>query len=289
MGLLLLVFSAFEDSLGHAIAIASFAATTVSVFMHSKVRANKPLAIALCYMGAAVIGYAASLLPAPLFVQAGVALFVLALGFLLLDSMHPPAVAYALGFLLGGYGMLEVALTVPALFVYFITMGVVILVVERLATWMGLLPYLEPDQPARSWYEWCEQRTHALVPYALVLLFASIMTEFLYPELVEPYALYLRLLDTGVITLFIVDLAFIYRRSSSINVFVRQNWIDIIAAIPFFIVFRMFQGAALAFSLVARGAAETVTEAGRFSRFARPVARTPRFMRLLDRLDEVGL
>ena len=289
MGLILLVFTVLEDSFGHAIAIASFAATTVSVFLHSRERSNQPLVISACYLSAAVVGYGAALLPVELFVQVAVALFVLVLGFLLFNTMHPPAVAYAFGFMLGGYGMLEVALTIPALFVYFFTLGVVILVVERAAVWIGWLPEEYTSAEYQTWYEWIEDRTHRLVPYALVLLFASILTEFLYPEIAASYVVYLRVLDGLIIALFVADLTFIYRRAQSAAQFLRHNWIDIVATIPFFIVFRFFQGAALVFALVARGSAEAVADAARFSRFARPVARTPRFARLLDRLDEVGL
>lgn len=289
MGLILLVFTVLESSFGHAIAIASFAATTVSVFLHSTERANQPLVISICYLSAATAGYGATLIPLELYWQVAIALSVLVMGFILLNIMHTPAVGYAFGFMLGGYGTLEVVLTIPALFVYFITLGVVIIVVERLAVLLGWLPNEHAPAKQSTWYEWFEEWVHRLVPYALVLLFVSILTEFLYPEVVEAYGLYLRIFDGLIIGLFVVDLTFIYRRAQSTTQFLRHNWIDIVATIPFFIVFRFFQGASLIFALVARGTAEAVADAARFSRFARPVARTPRFTRLLDRLDDVGL
>lgn len=289
MGLLLLVFSVLEESFGHAIAIASFAATTVSVFMQGHARGNRPLSIGVCYFSAAVVGYLVSLLPVVLAAQAGVALFVLVFGFLFFDIMHPPAVAYAFGFMLGGYGVLEIALTIPALFVYFVTLGVVVLAVERLASWVGLLPPAQTKVQPTTWYGWWERIVHQLVPYALLLLFTSLLVEFLYPELVEPHALYVRLLDIAILSLFVADLTFIYRRTQTVREFVRHNWVDILATIPFFIVFRLLQGATLAVALVARGTAEVAADVTRFSRFARPAARTPRFIRLLDELDGVGL
>lgn len=289
MGIMLLVFSVIEDSFGHAIAIASFAATTVSVFLSSTVRANQPIPIAICYMSAAMVGFLVSLLSVALYIQAAVALFTLVFLFLILDIMHPPAVAYSFGFLLGGYGLLEVVLTIPALFVYFITLGVVIVVVEQLAIWFGLLANEEMKTKPKNRYEWFEHTVHRLVPLALIVLFVSIMVEFLYPELVAPYSVYLRLLDIGILCLFVIDLGFIYRRTQSISQFVRQNWIDIFATIPFFVVLRLFQGVVVTMAVIARGSIEIGADAARFSRFARPVARTPRFARLLDRLDEVGL
>ena len=49
--------------------------------------------------------------------------------------MHPSAVAYAFGFMLTGYGGAEVLLTIPALLVYFIALGVVVWSAEKIMVW----------------------------------------------------------------------------------------------------------------------------------------------------------
>lgn len=290
MGFIVLIFSVLENNFGQAIAVASFAATTVSIFLNSRSPSNTPLVIFLSYLSAAAVGYGASLLPLEVPLQVAIAMFTVVLVFVALQWIHPPAVAYTLTFLLGGFGLAEVLFTIPALFVYFVTLGVVVLVVEQVAVLLGLIPREEklPAMPT-SWYSRVEMFVHYAVPLFLVVLFVSVATEFLYPELVQPYTLYLRILDGIIVALFAIDLTFIYRRSESLRYFVTRHWIDILATIPFFIVLRFFQGATLLVALFARGTAEVVADASRFSRFLRPLARTPRFARVLDKLDDVGL
>ena len=289
MSFIVLIFSVLEHNFGYAIAIASFAATTISIFLNSRSPSNKPIVVFLAYLCAAAVGYGASLLPLEVPLQAAIAMFTVVLVFVSLQLIHPPAVAYTLTFLLGGFGLMEVLFTIPALFVYFVILGMVVLVVEQVATWVGLIPKEERQtQPANARAQ-IEKLVHYSVPLFLVILFVSITIEFLYPEVVQPYTVYLRIFDGFIVALFAADLTFIYRRSQSFRQFVTKNWIDILATIPFFIVFRFFQGASLILAIFARGTVEVVADASRFSRFLRPLARTPRFARVLDKLDDVGL
>ena len=289
MSFIVLVFSVLEQNFGYAIAVASFAATTISIFLNSRSPSNKPIVVFLAYLCAAAVGYGTSLLPLEIPLQAAVAMFTVVLVFVSLQLIHPPAVAYTLTFLLGGFGLMEVLFTIPALFVYFVILGMVVLTVEHVAVWVGLLPKEEKQIALPTTYTRIENFVHYSVPFFLVVLFVSITIEFLYPDIVGPYTLYLRIFDGFIVALFATDLTFIYRRSQSFQQFVTKNWIDILATIPFFIVFRFFQGASLLVALFARGTAEVVADASRFSRFLRPLARTPRFARVLDKLDEVGL
>ena len=289
MGLILLVSLTLDGHFGHMIAIASFAATTVTIFLNAHQRASQPVVIFTSYVLAASIGYLATLIPSNVAIQSSVALFSLVLVLLLLDLMHPPAVAYAFGFILTGYGLLEVFLTIPALFVYFIALAVVIWSVEKVLIWVGLISGPPIKKTAVSGYEKIGNLVHTLVPYALVILFISLTVDFLYPALIEPFSLYLTILDIAIVSLFIVDLVFLYRKATTVPEFIKQNWLDIIATIPFFITFRFMQGASLLFSLISRGSVTIGTDFARFTRFARPLARSPRFVRMLDHLDQVGL
>lgn len=289
MSLVFLVFSILEGTIGQIIAIASFAATTAIVFLHSSDHGSKPLTIFCAYLTAAVVGYGVSLIPIEQTVQVFVGLFLTVFLFLITQWMHPPAVAYSLTFLLGNFGLTEVFFTIPALFVYLVTLGVVVFCIERAAVLFGWLP-ADKDVPVPgTWYEYIEDRVHRLVPFSLILLFVAIAAEFLYPNVVEPYLFYIRIFDGFVIGLFVLDLTFIYRRSTSVRQFVQENWMDILATIPFFLVIRFFQGVSLVVALIARGTAGAVTEVASFVRFMRPLARTPRFARLLDRLESLDL
>ncbi len=293
MGFIIFALKLLEDNIGHTIAIASFAGTTVSIFLNSKSPNNLPHVVFLSYVLASFIGFLVSLLNFELFIQVTIAMIILVLLFIICNLMHPPAVAYALGFLLGGYSFIGVLLTIPVLFIYFITLGVVVLVVEFIATQIGLIPkdVSTTYEVPTTWKSKIEKIVHDTVPFALVLLFISLSIEFLYPEFIDEHELgvYLGILDWIILGFLAVDLVFIYMRVNSFKLFVKNHWIDILATIPFFIVLRFFHGATLVMALFARGTAEAFADATRFSRFLRPVARTPRFTRLLDKLDDVGL
>ena len=285
ISILLFVLAVLENNLGHSIAIASFAATTVIVFLQSKSKAAQPFTIVVSYMTAALVGFLASFIPVTTWVSAGLGIMTLVFLLLMVDRMHPPAIAYALGFMIGGYGVWELFLTIPALLLYFIALGAVIVVVESVAVSIGWLNRPKVKRKSLSLSEKIEQVVSTVVPYALVVLFALLLAQYVYQDALAPYQTIITIIDWLIISLFILDLYFIYHKAQSTKAFVQANWLDILATVPFFVVIRFFQGSAMAFTLLARGASSAITEASQFVRLLRPLARIPRFTQLIKRIE----
>ena len=127
------------------------------------------------------------------------------------------------------------------------------------------------------------------------------------------YHFYIEIADYFIILGFILDLIFKYLRIKNIPKFLKSSWLEIIAIFPFFLVFRLFESAALFFS----GAGETassaqkavhigigvekevveviregskiteevskVSRAERFTKFLRPIARSIRLLKFVDK------
>src|SRR3989344_2798204 len=81
-----------------------------------------------------------------------------------------------------------------------------------------------------------------IIPYSLVLLFALVIVELAFSELIEPYAIYVTIVDYAIITIFVADLVFKYIKVRRIPTFLRKYWLDILAVFPFFLLFRVFEG-----------------------------------------------
>jgi hypothetical protein len=86
-----------------------------------------------------------------------------------------------------------------------------------------------------------ESVADTLVPFAAVSLMILILTEFIFASDVEPYKDAINIVDTLLILVFAVDLSFKYSRIQDKRVFFKTYWIDIIAAIPFYWVFRIVE------------------------------------------------
>ncbi len=287
MAIMIFVFSVFEQAIGHGIAIASFAATTAIVVFNPTNPSARPKTIVFSYLGAALIGFLVSLSPFSLSIQAALAVGLIIAILIITDTSHPPAVAYAFGFILGGYGLTEFILTIPALLAFFVALATTAFVVERIATLLGLIEDPKIDSSKLSYYQKIERAVDNAVPYALVILFVAIVVEFVYADQVAPYSFYFNLIDWAVILFFVLDLSFKFRKVPKLKDFMRKYWLDIIATIPFFIVFRFFQGLAVAFEVFSRGGLEVTRHMAIFVRFLRPLARFPRFARMLKHLEKI--
>ncbi len=283
MGLMLLVFDVFEANTGHSIAVAAFAATTIIIFLDPQNKSAKPSVIFIAYFSAASLGYLSSVLPLPIYLQASIAVSATVFVLLRFLAPHPPALAYAFGFILGGYGLTELVLTIPALLAYFITIGTV---VQFGIIVLGYLGLVSDDNARRSEKLNLEKIVNRILPYALIVLFISLLFEFLRPDLTEPYRLYLTVLDAMIITVFVIELYYKYKRAKSIKLFAKENWIDILAVIPFFLVMRFIQGVSLVVGLVA-GQAHALADMTKFTKFLRPIARSPRFARMVDQFNKL--
>lgn len=77
------------------------------------------------------------------------------------------------------------------------------------------------------------------IPYMLAVLLTITAVDFFFEEIAIKYSHAIDIIDNIIILFFLADLAFKYMRSKNIPQFVRANWIDIIAVIPFYMIFRI--------------------------------------------------
>lgn len=134
---------------------------------------------------------------------------------------------------------------------------------------------------------------------ALIILLVIVVLEFFYVDFVHEHHLYIEIIDGFVILIFLIDLIFKYFKVRNIPNFLKKYWLEIIAVIPFFWIFRAFEGFARIFGLVeettkegqqilhigveiAKGEEGVVkaSRASRFEKFLKPLSRTPRFLKL---------
>jgi len=98
-----------------------------------------------------------------------------------------------------------------------------------------------------------EHAIDASVPYLLVILLIITSIDMFYAEMAEAYMAQIELIDGIIILLFVIDLAFKYRRARSVPEFLKSHWIDIIAIIPFYMMFRLVDEFVLTSELVKEG------------------------------------
>ena len=155
------------------------------------------------------------------------------------------------------------------------------------------------------WLHKIEVLVDKLIAPVLAALLIVIIGELFFSHQFEWYKHYADLFDGFVILIFAADLGFKYSRVRKLPTFLKNNWLEIIATIPFFLVFRLLEifrftefvergqaiaHEALAAEKVEREAAVIVKEAaraGEVSRTARmlntfrALSRFPRFIRAM--------
>ncbi|MBI5391608.1 hypothetical protein HZB00_01260 [Candidatus Woesearchaeota archaeon] len=94
------------------------------------------------------------------------------------------------------------------------------------------------------------------IPYFLLLLIAIIVIEFFFKDTAATYAQTIELVDGIILLAFVVDLLFKYRRAATFKEFLKKYWLEIIAIIPFYLVFRLFEGAIIYVQTLREGSAE---------------------------------
>jgi hypothetical protein len=112
----------------------------------------------------------------------------------------------------------------------------------------------------KRWIHKIEVIVDKAIPPALIVLLAVIVLDLGFSEFVEEHHLhpYVLIVDYIIIGIFVVDLIFKYNRTRHVSKFVKKYWLDILAVFPFFLVFRLFELAAGAFSFVVSESAQTV-------------------------------
>jgi hypothetical protein len=79
------------------------------------------------------------------------------------------------------------------------------------------------------------------IPPLLAALMIVIVGEIFFADQYELYHKYADWFDGVVISVFAVDLTFKYMRVRNMPTFVKKHWVEIIATIPFFLVFRLVE------------------------------------------------
>jgi len=151
-----------------------------------------------------------------------------------------------------------------------------------------------------------------VIPYMVLLLLVIIILTFGFPEIAEHYHSLIIFADYTIITFFVIDLIFKFVRVKKIPKFIKSYWIDILAVFPFYLFLRAIEEILLlsrladvtkegqsvfhagreikVLSEVEKETSMLIKEAekvGKISRsrfavrFLRPIARTPRLIKLL--------
>jgi len=146
----------------------------------------------------------------------------------------------------------------------------------------------------KRWLHKIEKFADRAIPYVLILLLILIIGEVFYSHKIEPYSFYVSIVDGIIIAIFVVDLSFKYVRTKKVKKFFRKYWLEIIAILPAFLIVRVveefFVLARLEESIVLSQEAleveaRTASKASRlhyFARFAKPLARMPRFFKAFE-------
>ena len=286
IGLMVLIFSIFENAVGNGITIASLASTATTVVFYSNTRAGKPATVTISYILAAVIGVLVGYLPwGSDFLQVAIGVTVLIVILATLNRMHPPSVAYLFGFILGDYGFIHFFLTVVSLSAFFVSLAVTVFILEEITVLLGYGPKKAQKIKPKGFLESFQFIVDRVVPFSLVLLFTSVLLQFLYPDTLEQYYDFFNFLDWSIITLLILDLLFKFKKTSNTKKFIKKYWLEILATVPFFLILRTFEGLAISVAFLTREAVKIPVESALFLRFLRPMARFPRFIRMLDNID----
>lgn len=138
-----------------------------------------------------------------------------------------------------------------------------------------------------------------LVGPALLVILVVILLEVFLPDFAHHYHTQILIADYAAISVFVVDLGFKFKRASEWKSFLRKYWLEIIAIMPGFILFRMLDTffvitrsaelsqdaihlATRSERLAALAGGSELTRAARFERVMLGLARTPRLARAID-------
>lgn len=146
-----------------------------------------------------------------------------------------------------------------------------------------------------------EKITDSLIVPALLAIFVIVILELFFPDTAHHYHGIIALTDNIAISIFIIDVAFKFHRASTWEGFLKNHWLEVIAIMPFFLVFRLVEGIFIAVDIVdigqhtahlAEGARSSrfaeffrtgeLGRSTRFGRFLRAFSRSPRFAKAAE-------
>ena len=154
----------------------------------------------------------------------------------------------------------------------------------------------------KPWLHKIELIVDKIIPYSLIMLLFIIIGEIFFHEEIEPYVIFVGVIDNAIVFIFVLDLVFKYMRIRNFPNFMRKYWLEVIAVFPAFLVLRLIEefvsianlGETLQASLhetleieregkvlvrEIEGAGKEASRMRYFSRFIRPIARLPRFLK----------
>ena len=143
----------------------------------------------------------------------------------------------------------------------------------------------------KVWLHKIEHIVDKSIPYLLILLLFVIIGEIFFSHKIEPYRMFVSVIDSFIIFVFVIDLIFKYIRIRNFPKFFKNYWLEIIAIFPAFLILRVMEEFAIIVKLEESiGISQDVIEVGErtiprtnrlryFSRFIRPLARFPRFLK----------
>ncbi len=146
-----------------------------------------------------------------------------------------------------------------------------------------------------------EELTDTLIVPALFAILAIVVLELFFTKTAHHYHSLIKITDNIVISIFVIDIGFKSWRAKNIEGFFRNHWLEVIALMPAFLVFRLVEGIFLAADVLdigqhtahlAEGArsgrltgffrSSELSRSTRFSRFIRAFSRTPRFAKAAE-------
>ncbi|MDP7244039.1 MAG: hypothetical protein QF568_01710 [Flavobacteriales bacterium] len=154
----------------------------------------------------------------------------------------------------------------------------------------------------KPWLHKIELLVDRIIPYTLILLLFLIIGQIFFGHEIEPYHIYVSIIDGFIILIFVLDLIFKYIRTRNFPKFLRKYWLEVIAVFPAFLVLRLLEEfvaianlgetaqtyfrEALEVEKEGKVLVREIERSGKevsrlrfFSRFIRPLARSPRFLK----------
>ena len=145
--------------------------------------------------------------------------------------------------------------------------------------------------------------TDRMVGPALIVILIVILTEIFLPDIAHKYHTAIVIADYSAILIFVVDLGFKFKRASEWEGFVKKYWLEIIAIMPGFIIFRVLDTffvitrsaelsqdaihlATRSERLAAIAGSGEITRAARIERLTKGLTRSPRLAKAFSFYDE---
>jgi len=154
-----------------------------------------------------------------------------------------------------------------------------------------------------DWDDKFEEYVDKSIPPCLIVLAVLIIIDLVFKDIAHKYHTAIIVIDTLIIFIFILDLIFKYSNLEQKSQFVKKYWLDMLACIPFYWIFRFIEPFVGATELT--GVSQKVLHEGlnvekfakfekaakfertlRMTRYFRPLARIPRFVKAFTAFEK---